>query len=89
VVIVLPVIVLLLVVGLMSGTTDMVVLIPIVVTAGAGAIVFGNVLREGRRPPDRSVPRLPTDHLRRQMFLALRPDRRSVRRQREKDEESE
>ena len=78
--VVLPVVVLLLVFALLTGGS--MVLMPLVVVlvlAGAGAFMIGRVLKEGRRPPDRSVRALPTDHLRRQMFLALRPNRRSMR----------
>ena len=73
--IVAPVILLLLGFWLFSGSASMLVLLPIVVTAGAGAFVIARVLREGRRPPDRSVRQLPSGHLQRQMYLALRPRR--------------
>src|ERR1041384_2819122 len=51
--IVAPVILLLLGFWLFSGSAIMLVLLPIVVTTGAGAFVIARVLREGRGPPDR------------------------------------
>lgn len=73
---VLPLIVLLFVIGLMArGGSGMLVLLPIVVMLGAAAVVVSMVQREGRPPRNPSVRELPTDHLRRQMFMALRPRR--------------
>jgi hypothetical protein len=78
-VIFLPLIVVLLVFGLLSGSTNIVLLLPMAVVLGAGAVFITIAMRDGRRTPDRSVRQLPTDHLRRQLYLALRP-RRSGRR---------
>jgi hypothetical protein len=75
VVIFLPVILLLLVFGLLSGESSIVVLLPMMLVLGAGAVFITIALRDGRRPPDPSVRQLPTDHLRRKMFMALRPPR--------------
>ena len=75
VVIVLPLIVVILVFGLASGSPAIILLLPVVLAGGGAAIVINMVLREGRRPPDRSVRQLPTNHLRRQMYMALRPPR--------------
>jgi hypothetical protein len=85
VVIFLPVVLLLLAFGVLGGAgTNFVVLLPMVVMLGAGAFVVSNVLREARPPRNPSVRQLPTDHLRRQMFLALRP--RRPRREQGKEE---
>jgi hypothetical protein len=79
VVIFLPLVVVLLVFGLLRGSANIVLLLPMAFFLGAGAVFITIAMRDGRRPPDRSVRQLPTDHLRRQMFMALRP-RRSKRR---------
>jgi hypothetical protein len=84
----LPVVLLLLVIGLLIGQTSAFVLLPMLLALGAGTIVVGHVLREGRPKRGPSVRQLPTDHLRRQMYLALRPNRRSTR-QRRREEDSE
>ena len=78
-VIVLPLVLVLLAFGLMSGAAYTVVLLPVVLLLGAGVVFINIALQEGRRPPDRSVRQLPTDHLQRKMYMALRP-RRSRRR---------
>jgi hypothetical protein len=88
VVTVLPIIVLLFIIGLMGrGGTGMLVLLPIVIMVGAGAVVVSMVLHEGRPKRNPSVRQLPTDHLRRQMFLALRPNRGKRKQERGKPEE--
>jgi hypothetical protein len=74
-VIFLPLVIVLLVFGLLSGSTNIVLLLPIAAFVGAGAVFITIAMRDGRRTPDRSVRQLPTDHLRRQMFMALRPHR--------------
>ena len=75
-VILLPLVLVLLAFGLLAGgATNIVVLLPVVLMLGAGAVFINIALRDGRRPPDRSVRQLPTDHLRRQMYMALRPHR--------------
>lgn len=84
----LPIIVLLFVVGLMGrGGTGMLVLLPIVIMVGAAAVVVSMVIHEGRPRRNPSVRQLPTDHLRRQMFLALRPNRGKRRQGRDRPEE--
>jgi hypothetical protein len=66
---------LVLVFGLSTGSPAIILLLPVVLSGGGAAFVISKVLKEGRRPPDRSVRQLPTDHLRRQMYVALRPRR--------------
>jgi len=85
VVIVLPVVLLLLALGLLAGQSDIVVLLPMFLVLGFGAVFVTIALRDGRRPEDRSVRRLPTDHLRRQMYMALRPHRSRRRHGRDGD----
>ena len=75
VVVVVPLVVLILVLGLATGSPAIILLLPVVLAGGGAALVINQVLREGRRPPDRSVRQLPTNHLRRQMYMALRPPR--------------
>lgn len=84
-VIFLPLILVLLVFGLLGGQTSIVVLLPMVAVLGAGAVVITIALRDGK-PPDPSVRKLPTDHLRRQLYLALR--RPHSKRGRGRDRES-
>jgi hypothetical protein len=74
-VILLPLVLVLLAFGLLSGAAEAVVLLPVILMLGAGVVFINIALRDGRRPPDRSVRQLPTDHLRRQMYMALRPNR--------------
>jgi hypothetical protein len=85
VVIFLPLILVLLVFGALSGQTSIVVLLPMAAVLAAGAVFITIAMRDGRRPPDPSVRVLPTDHLRRQLYLALRPPR-SKRGQEQKPE---
>jgi len=75
VVFVIPIVVLVLFFGLASGSPAIILLLPVVLSAGGAAFVINKVLNEGRRPPDPSVRQLPTDHLRRHMYKALRPRR--------------
>jgi hypothetical protein len=77
----LPLVLALLVVALLSGATSFLVLLPMVLALGAGAVFVGIALKDGHKPPDPSVRTLPTDHLRRQLYLALRPQRRAQRQQ--------
>ena len=86
-VIFLPLVLLLLVFGLASGETNIVFLLPTLLALGAGAVFVTIALRDGRSKRDRSVPTLPTDHLRRQMYMALRPHR--FRQRRDRDAKSE
>jgi hypothetical protein len=77
VVIVLPIVLVLLVFGLGGGQTRLVLLLPMALVLGAGAVVITVVLREARPGQGRYVRRLPSDHLRRQLYLATRPRRRA------------
>ena len=81
--------VVLLVFSFASGSTELMVLMPMVLVVAAGGAFVAFVLREGQARQDSSVRRLPTDHLRRQMYLALRPPRRAKRQQEDPDEGSE
>jgi membrane protein DedA with SNARE-associated domain len=90
VIIFLPVVVLLLVFGFVSGSATLDVLLPMVIVLAAGAAFVSYVLREGRPAQNPAVRQMPTDHLRRQMYLALRPQRRAFRQQQDqKKEESD
>jgi hypothetical protein len=88
VVIFLPLVMVLLVFGVVAGQTSLIVLLPMVLVLAGGAVFVGIAMRDGRRPPDPSVRQLPTDHLRRQLYLALRPQRRAAR-QEDQDEPSD
>jgi len=68
-------IVLVLLLGLLSGSTSIIILLPVVVFGGLAAVFITTVIREARPPINRSVRQLPTGHLQRQMYLALRPRR--------------
>jgi hypothetical protein len=74
-VIVLPVILVVLLLGLAGGSSNFIVLLPIIIFGGGGAVFIAIAMRDGRKPPDRSVRRLPTGHLERQIYLAVRPRR--------------
>ena len=87
-VIVLPIVLVLLVFVMGSGGTRLVLLLPMALVLGAGAVVISVVLREARPGQGRYVRRLPSDHLRRQLYLAMRPPRRAERQQ-SQDEESD
>jgi hypothetical protein len=88
VVILLPAVLLvLLVFSYASGSTELMVLMPMVLVVAAGGIFVTFVLREGQARRDLSVRRMPTDHLRRQVYMALRPQRRAIRLQREQQEQ--
>jgi hypothetical protein len=86
-VIFLPLVLLLLVFGLLRGETNIVFLLPTLLALGAGAVFVTIAMRDGRTKRDPSVPRLPTDHLRRQMYMALRPHRLRQRRARDPNAE--
>jgi hypothetical protein len=87
-VIALPVVVVLLVFGMLGGTgTSFVVLLPMAIVLAGAVGVVSMVLRDARPPRNPSVRQLPTDHLRRQMFRALRPRRPSP--EQRKDETSD
>ena len=81
------VLVVLLVFSYASGSTELMVLMPMVLVGVAGGIFVTFVLREGQARRDMSVRRMPTDHLRRQMYIALRPQRRAIRLQKEQQEQ--
>ena len=85
-VIFLPIVLLLLVFALASGATSGFFLLPTIVALGAGVVVIRVAMRDGRAKPDPSVRTLPTDHLRRQMYRALRPP--SSKRRRGGDEDA-
>ena len=85
-VVVVLIVVLVLFLGLGSGSPAIILLLPVVLSAGGAAFVINKVLKEGRRPPDRSVRQLPTDHLRRHMYKTLRPRRPPPPRDQDADE---
>ena len=86
-VIFLPLVLVLLIFGVLRGESNIVLVLPMLLVLGAGVIFVTIALRDGRTPRDPSVRQLPTDHLRRQMYMALRP--RRSRRQQGQDERSE
>jgi hypothetical protein len=72
---VLVAVVLFLLLGLVvSGGSHFVLVLPLAL-ALASATVITMVLRDARPPRNPGVRQIPTDHLRRQMFMALRPRR--------------
>ena len=72
---VVPVVVVMLLFALASGSGFIMVLFPVVLFGSLAAAFIGFVLKDGRRAPDRSIRQLPTNHLQRQMYMALRPRR--------------
>jgi hypothetical protein len=74
-VIFLPLVLTLLVLSALRGGTNLIVLLPMVLTLGVGVVYIAIALREGRRKNDPSIPVLPTSHLSRQIRAALRPKR--------------
>ena len=76
----LPLVLLFLVFGLFSGQTNIVLVLPMLLTLGAGAIFVSIAMRDGREKRDPSVPTLPADHLRRHMYLTVKPHRLTQRR---------
>ena len=86
---VVPIVVLLVLFALASGSGFIMILFPVVLFGSLAAAFIGFVLKEGRRPPDRSVRQLPTDHLRRQMYKALRPPRPKRKPDRDDDEKGD
>lgn len=74
--ILLPLIVILLLFGAMRGGTNFVLLLPMLLTLGAGAIFVAIAENDAKkRRPGRSLPRIPTNHLARKMRSALNPQR--------------
>jgi len=61
--------------GLLSGSTTIIILLPVIVFGGLAAVFIHIAMRDARPPINRSVRQLPTGHLQRQMYLALRPRR--------------
>jgi hypothetical protein len=75
----LPLILLLLVFGLLSGETNIVFVLPTLLMLGAGVGFVAIALRDGGQRRDPSVPTLPADHLRRHMYRTVRPHRLTQR----------
>ena len=84
-----PLVIVFVLFGLASGSGFIMVLTPVVLFGGLAAAFISFVLKEGRRAPDRSVRQLPTDHLRRQMYKALRPPRPKRKPGRDDDEKGD
>ena len=74
-VIFLPLFLTLMVLGMLRGGTNMVLLLPMLLMLGAGAIAVTIAMRDGRRRRDRSIPVLPDNPLSRRMRATLRPKR--------------
>ena len=88
VVIFLPIVVLLVVFGVFSGAgSSFVVLLPMLFALAGGGVVVYVVMRDARPPRNTLVRQLPTDHLRRQMHRALRPNRPKRHQDRDKPAE--
>jgi len=74
VVILLPFVLVVLVFGVLGGgRSSFMVLLPMAFALGAGTFVVTMVLRDAKPPRNPGVRQLPTDHLQRQMYKALRP----------------
>ena len=72
----LPLIVIFLLLGALRGGTNFMLLLPTLLTLGAGAIFVAIAQNDAkRRNPGRSLPRIPTNHLARKMRSALKPQR--------------
>src|SRR2546425_10512248 len=74
-VIFLPLVLTLLVLSALRGGTNVILLLPMVLTLGVGVVYIAIALRDGRRKKDPSIPVLPTSPLSRQLRAALRPQR--------------
>jgi hypothetical protein len=75
-VIFLPLILMLFVVSVLRGGTNVILLLPMLLTLGVGAVYVAIALRDGTgRKKDPSIPVLPTNPLSRQVHSALRPQR--------------
>jgi hypothetical protein len=76
VVILLPFVLVVLVFGLLGGgRSSFMVLLPMAFALGAGTFVVTMVLRDAKPPRNPGVRQLPTEHLQRHMYKALRPRR--------------
>ena len=76
VVILLPFVLVVLVIGLLGGgRSSFMVLLPMAFALGAGTFVVTMVLRDAKPPRNPGVRQLPTEHLQRHMYKALRPRR--------------
>ena len=75
-VILLPFVFVVLIAGLMGGgRSSFMVLLPMAFALGAGTFVITMVLRDAKPPRNPGVRQLPTEHLQRHMYKALRPRR--------------
>jgi hypothetical protein len=75
-VILLPFVFVVLIIGLMGGgRSSFMVLLPMAFALGAGTFVVTMVLRDAKPPGNPGVRQLPTEHLQRHMYKALRPRR--------------
>jgi len=76
VVILLPFVLVVLAFGLLGGgRSSFMVLLPMAFALGAGTFVVIMVLRDAKPPRNPGVRQLPTEHLQRHMYKALRPRR--------------
>jgi hypothetical protein len=76
VVVLLPIVLVVLVVGLLGGgRSSFMVLLPMAFALGAGMFLITMVLRDAKPPRNPGVRQLPTEHLQRHMYKALRPRR--------------
>jgi hypothetical protein len=88
VVVLLPIVLVVLVVGLLGGgRSSFMVLLPMAFALGAGTFLITMVLRDAKPPRNPGVRQLPTEHLQRHMYKALRP--RRPKRQQGKDDTSD
>lgn len=75
-VILLPFVFVVLVIGLLGGgRSSFMVLLPMAFALGAGTFVVTMVLRDAKPQRNPGVRQLPTEHLQRHMYKALRPRR--------------
>lgn len=74
-VILLPLILTLFVLAALTGGTNMVLVLPMLLTLGVGVVYIAIALGGRRRKQDPSIPVLPTRPLNRQLRAALRPQR--------------
>lgn len=75
-VILLPFVLVVLAFGLLGGgRSSFMVLLPMAFALGAGTFVVIMVLRDAKPPRNPGVRQLPTEHLQRHMYKALRPRR--------------